>query len=119
MESNEIFESFMRNQIERMGIGTILDETLEKSEEELIELLRVIQDLKKIEKVYKLKIIDNDERMIRRKKCFQKLCEEMSHVLIATQFLGSSIDSSFDEMVSEEKLKKLSFMKDIAEKYIQ
>lgn len=115
MESNEIFESFMNNQLERIGSGNILDLSLEKSEEELIELLRVIQDLKKIEMVYKLKIIDNAERMIRRKKCFNKLCEELSHVMIATNFLGSSIDSSFDELVLQEKTKKLKFMKDIAE----
>ena len=119
--SNEIFKNFMMNRAEKIGLrgGNVLDLTLEKCEEELIELLTVIQSLKKIEMIYKLKIIDNAERMIRRKKCFEDLCEEMSHVTIAVNYLGSSIDESFDELVSEEKMKKLKFMKDFTDGNIQ
>ncbi len=117
--SNEVFEGFMRNQVERMGSSNILDSTLEKSEEEIIELLQVIQSMKRVEKIYKLKIIDDTERVTRRKECFRKLCEEISHVLIAVNYLGSSIDSSFDEVVTQEKLKKLKYMKDITEGRIQ
>ena len=119
--SNEIFRNFMLNQVERMGLrsGNLIDLALEKCEEELIELLTVIQSLKKDEMIYKLKIINVIELIVRQKKCFKKLCEEMSHVTIAVNYLGSSIDESFDEVVSEEKLKKLKFMKDITEGNIQ
>jgi len=119
--SNEIFKNFMMNQVERIGLrsGNLIDFALEKCEEELIELLTVIQSLKKIEKIYKLKIIDVTEFIVRQQKCFKNLCEEMSHVTIAVNYLGSSIDESFDEVVSEEKMKKLKFMKDITEGNIQ
>lgn len=121
--SNEIFEGFMMNQKERiymkqlemMGGNNVFELALEKAGEEIIELLQVIQAIKKIEMVYKLKIIDHEERLKRKKVCFNKLCEELSHVMIATNYLGSSIDSSFDDKVSEEKQKKLKFMKDITE----
>ena len=119
--SNEIFRNFMWNQVERMGLrsGNLIDLALEKCEEELIELLTVIQSLKKDEMIYKLKIIDVTELIVRQQKCFKKLCEEMSHVTIAVNYLGSSIGESFDELVSEEKMKKLKFMKDITEGNIQ
>ena len=119
--SNEIFRNFMLNQVERIGLrsGNLIDLTLEKCEEELIELLTVIQSLKKIEMIHKLKIIDFTELYTQQKKCFGKLCEEMSHVTIAVNYLGSSIDESFDELVSEEKMKKLKYMKDITDGNIQ